>query len=200
MVAKREPQHMTVDEWRELERANPDAKYEYIDGWVYLMSGGTANHARICSNAVRTLEDTLGDSPCNVYNSDLRVRLSETRYTYPDASVTCDERDQGDIDMVQSPRLILEVLSDSTEAYDRGKKFAFYRQCPTIEEYVLVATDRQSVEVFHRTPQGWAAYHARLYGPGDTIELASINVRFPLALLYRRTIVRESFDDEYSTS
>jgi Uma2 family endonuclease len=200
MVAKREPQRMTVDEWRELERANPDAKYEYIDGWVYLMSGGTANHARICSNAVRALEDTLGDSPCNVYNSYLRVRLSETRYTYPNASVTCDERDQGDIDIVQSPRLILAVLSDSTEAYDRGKKFAFYRQCPTIEEYVLVSTDRQSVEVFHRTPQGWAAYHARLYGPGDTIELASINVRFPLALLYRRTMVRESFDDEYSTS
>lgn len=194
MVAQREPRSMTVDEWRELERASPDVKYEYIDGRVYLMSGGTANHARIGSNAVRALEDALGDSPCNVYNSDLGVRLSETRYTYPDASVTCDKRDQGDTDMVQSPRLILDVLSESTEAYDRGKKFALYRQCPTIEEYVLIATDLQSVEVFHRTPEGWVAYHARVYGPGDTIELASIGVQFPLSVLYRRTTVRESLD------
>lgn len=194
MVAKREPRTMTIDEWRALERANPDVKYEYIDGWVYLMSGGTANHARICINAVRALEDALGSSPCNVYNSYLRVRLSEIRYVYPDASVTCDKHDQGDIDMVQSPRLILEVLSDSTEAYDRGKKFALYRHCPTIEEYVLVATDHQAVEVFHRTSQGWAAYHARLYGPGDTIKLASINVQFPLALLYKRSTVREAFE------
>ncbi len=126
------------------------------------------------------------------------MRLSETRYTFPDASVTGDERDQGEEDMVQSPRLIVEVLSESTEAYDRGKKFAFYRQCPTIEEYVLVATDHQAVEVFHRTPEGWSAYHARLYGPGDTIELASLNIQFPLANLYQRTTVRESLDSEGS--
>lgn len=194
MVAKRELRPMTIDEWHELERANLDTKYEYVDGWVYLMSGGTANHARICINAVRALEDAMGNSVCNVYNSDIRVRLSETRYVYPDATVTCDERDQGDIDMVHSPRLILEVLSDSTEAYDRGKKFAYYRQCPTVEEYVLIATDRQAVEVFHRTSQGWAAYHARLYGPGDMITLVSINVQFPLDALYRRSTVRESYE------
>jgi Uma2 family endonuclease len=67
-----------------------------------------------------------------------------------------DVQFQGGLDMVQSPRLIIEVLSESTEAYDRGKKFALYRQCPTIEEYVLIATDHQAVEVFHRTPEGWA--------------------------------------------
>jgi|SRR5712692_1949873 len=88
----------------------------------------------------------------------------------------------------------IEVLSESTEAYDRGKKFALYRQCPTIEEYVLIATDHQAVEVFHRTPEGWAAYHARVFGPGDTIELASIGVQFPLATLYRRTTVGEMLD------
>ncbi len=196
MVAQREPRLLTVDEWRELEQSSRDAKHEYIDGRVYLMSGGTANHARIGSNVVRALEDALGDSPCNVYNSDLSVRLSDTRYTYPDASVTCDERDQGDIDTVQSPRLIVEVLSDSTEAYNRGKKFALYRQCPTIEEYVLIATEHQSVEVFHRTPEGWTAYHARVYGPGDTVELTSIGIQFPLAALYRRTTVKESLDDQ----
>lgn len=194
MVTKREPRPMTIEEWHALERANPDVKYEYIDGWVYMMSGGTANHVRICINAIRAIEDALGNSLCNVYNSDIRVRLSETKYVYPDVTVTCDSGDQGEIDMVQSPRLILEVLSDSTEAYDRGKKFAYCRQCPTIEEYVLVATDRQSVEVFHRTSHGWAAYHARLYGPGDMITLVSINIQFSLDALYRRSTVRESFE------
>jgi len=191
---------MTIDEWRELVRKSHDVKYEYIDGQVYLMSGGTANHARIGSNVVRALEDALGEGPYNVYNSDLSVRLSETRYAFPDASVTCDERDQGEEDMVQSPRLIVEVLSDSTEAYDRGKKFALYRQCPTIEEYVLIATDHQAVEVFHRTPEGWSAYHARLYGSGDTIELTSLKTQFPLAALYRRTTVKEVLDDNNELS
>ena len=195
MVAQRLPQHMTVDEWRELLLNDHDVKYEYVDGRVYLMSGGTANYARIGSNVVRVLEDALGDGPCNVYNSDLSVRLSETRYTFPDASVTCDERDQGEEDRVQSPRLIVEVLSDSTEAYDRGKKFALYRQCPTIEEYVLVATDHQAIEVFHRTPEGWSAYQACLYGPGDTVEIVSLSIQFPVASIYRRTTVKELLDN-----
>ena len=195
MVAQREPRYMTVEEWRELERSSHDAKHEYIDGQVYLMAGGNANHARISSNALRLLEDALGDSLCNVYNSDLSVRLSPTRYTYPDVSVTCDDRDQGEIDMVQSPRLIVEVLSESTEAYDRGKKFALYRQCPTIEEYVLICTDHQAVEVFHRTVEGWMVYQARVYGPGDTVQLASIGVQFPLSALYRRTTIREALQE-----
>lgn len=175
---------MSVEEWRELERNSHDAKHEYIDGQVYFMARGTADHARIGSNVVHALEDALGDSPCNVYNSDLSVRISETRYTYPDASVTCDERDQGHSYMLQSPRLIVEVLSDTTEAYDRGKKFALYRQWPTLEEYVLISTDQQSIEVFHRMPEGWMVYQARIYGPSDTVELASINASFPVAALY----------------
>lgn len=195
MVAHRQSEYMSVEEWRELERNSHNAKHEYIDGQVYLMAGGTADHARIGSNVVRALEDTLGDSPCNVYNSDLSVRISEMCYTYPDASVTCDERDQGHSYTIQSPRLIVEVLSDTTEAYDRGKKFALYRQCPTIEEYVLISTDQQAVEVFHRTSESWMVYHARIYGPSDTIELASINVSFPVAALYRRTTVKEAPDN-----
>jgi len=195
MVAQREPRYMTIEEWRELERSSHDTKHEYIDGQVYLMAGGNANHARIASNTLRLIEDALGDSPCNVYNSDLSVRLSPTRYTYPDVSVTCDERDQGEIDMVQSPRLIVEVLSESTEAYNRGKKFALYRQCPTIEEYVLICTDHQAVEVFHRTAEGWMIYQARVYGPGDTIQLTSIGVQFPLSALYRRTTIREALQE-----
>src|SRR5258708_2775214 len=96
MVAQREPQHMTVDEWRTLERTSHDSKHEYVDGQVYAMSGGSLTHGRIGSNTVRTLEDALATAgnPCDVYNSDVAVRLSPRRYTYPDASVTCHECDQ----------------------------------------------------------------------------------------------------------
>ena len=195
MLAPRRNGSISVNEWRELNRNSPNEKYEYIDGRIYLMAGGTANHARISSNAIRAIEDALGDNPCNVYNSNLSVRISETRYTLPDVSVTCDERDQGEIDMILSPRLIIEVLSDSTEAYDRGKKFAFYRQCPTLEEYVLVSTDYQAVEVFHCTAEGWMEYYARTYHPGDMIELVSLGIQIPFSALYRRTTVQETLSD-----
>src|SRR5260370_15629733 len=196
MVAQREPQHMTVDEWRELERTSHDIKHEYIDGQVYAMSGGSLAHGRIGSNAVRTLEDALATArkPCDVSNSDVVARLSPRRYTYPDASVTCDERDRSahHNTEVQAPRVIVEVLSDSTEAYDRGRKFGLYRACPTVQEYVLVATRYQAVEVFRRSPQGWAIYQS--YGPGDEIELTSLEVRFPLAALYNNAGVPEAVE------
>lgn len=191
MVAQRKEYSMTVDEWRALESNSHDIKHEYINGHIYAMSGGSLAHGRIGSNAIRTLEDALAanGSSCNVYNSDVAVRLSPTLYTYPDASVTCDECDRATPNQteVQAPRLIVEVLSDSTEAYDRGRKFAFYRACPTIQEYMLIATRYQAIEVYRRTPQGWTSY--QVYGPGDEIELTSLDVRFPFNTLYKNTDV-----------
>ncbi len=147
---------MTIEEWRELERANPDVKYEYIDGQVYLMSGESLAYSRIGSNTVRALEDALGEEQCYVYNSDASVRLSETRYTYPDASVSCDQRDLPTTEriQVQAPRLVAEVLSDSTEGKDRITKAHVYRACPTIQEYMLVATKYQAAEVQRRAGDG----------------------------------------------
>ena len=197
MVAQREPQRMTIEEWRELERTSHDIKHEYIDGQVYAMSGGSLAHGRIASNTIRALEDALATAgkSCDVYNSDVAVRLSPRRYTYPDVSVTCDEGDRSAPDKtdVQAPRVIVEVLSDSTEAYDRGRKFGFYRACPTVQEYVLVATKYQAVEVYRRTPQGWAIYQS--YGPGDEIEIMSLGVHFPLGALYKNAGVLEAMED-----
>ena len=129
-----------------------------------------------------------------MYNSDVATRLSSKRYTYPDASVTCDERDQPAPDKteVQSPCVIVEVLSDSTEAYDRGKKFSYYRACPTVQEYVIIATRYQTVEVYSRTAGSWA-YDA--CGPDDVVELTSLDILIPVSALYRNAGVPEGVDD-----
>ncbi len=197
MVAQRRPQRMTVDEWRELEQTSHDIKHEYIDGYVYAMSGGSLSHGRIGSNAFRTFEDALATAgrSCYVYSSDIAVRISESRYTYPDTSVSCDERDRPTRNKteVQSPRVVVEVLSDSTESYDRGKKFFLYRSCPTLQEYVVVATKYQSVEVYRRTTQGWTNY--QFYGPGDEIELTSLGIHISVSSLYRNADVPETIED-----
>lgn len=196
MVAKEDARQLTVEEWRELERRSHDAKHEYIDGQVYAMAGSSLAHGRLAGNALRAIEDALAlaGMPCNVYNSDVAARLSARRYTYPDVSVSCDERDQATPDKMEMefPRLVVEVLSDSTEAYDRGKKFGYYRACQHVQEYVLIASKYQTVEVYRRTSPKWT-YDA--YGPGDDVELASIGVRLPLALLYRNAGVPAGVDE-----
>ncbi len=180
-------QPMSVVQWRELEQNSHDVKHEYIDGQAYAMSGGSRNHGQIGSNIVRLLEDAVG-ATCYVYTSDVAVRLSSLRYTYPDATVTCDARDYATNELeVFAPRVIVEVLSPSTEAYDRGEKFGYYRACPSIQEYVLIATKAQGVDVFRRMTQGWKIYQH--YEPGDTMELESIGASIPVTALYRRTDV-----------
>jgi Uma2 family endonuclease len=186
MVAQREPRRMSVEEWRQLERSNSDLKYEYFDGQVYLMSGGSLVHSRISNNTIRTLEDALGNKSCYVYNSDASVRVSETRYAYPDASVSCDGRDQPTTEhmQVKFPRVVIEVLSEFTEGKDRIKKAHAYHVCSTIQEYMLVATKYQAVEVQRRIGEEWTIH---LFGADDEIELASLGIRFPIAALYKGT-------------
>jgi Uma2 family endonuclease len=196
MVAQREPRRFSVDEWRKLERSSHDIKHEYIDGQVYARSGGSLAHGRIGLNVCMVLESALlaKGKPCFVYNSDVATRLSSRRYTYPDASVTCDERDlpASDKTEVQAPRVIVEVLSDSTEAYDRGRKFGYYRACPTVQEYLIVATNYQTVEIYHRTPEQWT-YDA--YGPGDVIEVMSLDLHILVDALYRNAGVAEGTEE-----
>ncbi len=196
MVAQRSLPRMSVDEWRELERTSHDIKHEYIDGQVYAMSGGSLAHSRVGLNVCIALEGALAAAgkSCYVYNSVAAARLSSKRYTYPDALVTCDECDQPTPDKteVQFPHTIVEVLSESTEVYDRGKKFGLYRACPHIQEYVLIETKYQAIEVYCRTSQIWTY---QVYGPGDEVELTSIGVRLPVAALYRNAGIPEVTDD-----
>src|SRR5260370_31369452 len=142
---------MGVEEYLELDRNSLDARYEYIDGVVTMLAGGTTNHSRICVNVVSLLQAALRGSPCEVFNSDLRVSISSTRYVLPDASVSCDPGDlEGEDDIIYSPCVIVEVLSSSTEATDRGKKFRYYHSCPSIQEYVLISTQEQADDFYRR--------------------------------------------------
>ena len=186
---------MSVEEYFELEENSPDTRYEYLDGYVYMMSGGTANHATISGNIYAMLRSLLRGGPCRVYNSDMKVRVSEQRYFHPDVTVTCDPRDRGTADLIQSPCLVVEVLSPSTEAYDRGRKLQYYLACPSIEEYLLVDTRAMRVEIYRKEQKKWI-YDA--FEAGDEVELAILGVRFPIADAYEDVIFETDENDKHS--
>jgi len=173
---------MSVEEYLALDRNSPETRYEYIDGYVTMMAGGTLDHATISLNMASTLRGLLRGSSCRVFPSDARVRLSATRYVLPDVTVSCDGRDRGRVDVIQYPHLVVEVLSPSTEDYNRGRKFTYYRECPTIQEYVMVNTEYQAVEVCRRARNDLWSFH--VFRSGEDVELASLGVRFPITAVY----------------
>ena len=176
---------MSVEEYFALEENNPDTRYEYLDGYVYMMSGGSANHATISGNIYAILKSLLRGGPCRVYNSDMRVRVSEKRYFHPDVTVTCDSRDRGTADLIQSPRVVVEVLSPSTETHDRGRKLQCYLSYPSVEEYLLVDSRTMRVEIYRKEQKRWI-YDA--FAADEEIVLASLGVRFPVADAYEDVI------------
>jgi len=173
---------MSVEEYLALDRNSPETRYEYIDGYVTMMAGGTLDHATISLNMASTLRGLLRGSSCRVFPSDARVRLSATRYVLPDVTVSCDGRDRGRVDVIQYPHLVVEVLSPSTEDYNRGRKFTYYRECPTIQEYVMVNTEYQAVEVCRRARNDLWSFH--VFRSGEDVELASLGVHFPVTVVY----------------
>jgi len=173
---------MSVEEYLALDRNSTETRYEYIDGHVTMMAGGTLDHATISLNMASTLRGLLRGSSCRVFPSDARVRLSATRYVLPDITVSCDGRDRGRVDVIQYPHLVVEVLSPSTEDYNRGRKFTYYRECPTIQEYVMVNTEYQAVEICRRARNDLWSFH--VFRSGEDVELASLGVRFPITAVY----------------
>ena len=184
MVADPRRPLISVEEYLELDRNSLDTRYEFIDGVVTMLAGGTANHSRMSINFLILLDRALHGKSCTIYNSDMRVSISATRYVYPDISVSCDPRDQqqGDNDIIHHPCLVIEVLSPNTENYDRSKKFSYYRACPSVQEYVLVSTQEQAIDLYRRQTDKLWTFHP--FGPDDTVELKSLNIRFPIASVY----------------
>jgi Uma2 family endonuclease len=174
-------------------------KHEYIDGQVYAMSGGSVNHSRIAVRITTLCANHLESSGCETGNSDLRLNIAGTsNYTYPDASVTCDDRDKTTTQYITYPCLIVEVPSASTESYDRGGKFRMYRQNPVLQDYLLVSSTSIEIDLYHKNDVGeWIIIN---YQAGDTIELKSINLTFPIEQIYRGLILIPEAESSPSTN
>lgn len=175
--------------------ATSDVKHEFIRGEVFVMgepsamAGGTREHAALTIAILAEIRTALRGRPCRVYSSDLRVRVLATELsteisTYPDGSVVCGEPEShpDDPHSITNPTVLVEVLSDSTEAYDRGAKAAHYRRIPSLREYVLVNQHEPLIEVFHRNERGhWELSDAR---SGERVELASLDIALDVDAIY----------------
>ena len=208
-----QPYRFTVEEYLAFERAS-DERHEYLDGVIYAMAGSASqqamageseDHGTICVNLVTSLATRLRGSPCRVFTKDLKVCCgpyrSHTReglYAYPDLVVVCGPSQYHDQarDVLLNPTVIVEVLSPSTEAFDRGEKFRHYRAwLPTLTDYVLVAQDQSVIDHYQRTPTGSPAPQEQTRWKLETLEgldanlhLPSIACTVPLAEVYERIV------------
>ena len=177
--------HYTPQEYLALERA-AEYKSEYLRGEIFAMAGASREHSLISSNLNGEVRAQLRESPCEVHGSDMRVKVLRTGlYTYPDVIIACGDLQFEDSvpDILLNPKVIFEVLSDSTEAYDRGKKFGHYRQIPSLMEYVLVSQTEPLIERYARTPDdSWLLTVSK--GLEAVLQLESVPCRLRLVDVY----------------
>lgn len=186
MDAQAKP-HLTPEEYLEIERQS-EVRSEYLDGEMFAMTGGSVRHNLIITNLVRELSLQLKPRPCQVFSSELRVHIPTTGlYTYPDIVVVCGEMHLEDqfFDTLLNPTVLMEVLSPSTEAYDRGKKFEHYRSIPSLAEYLLIAQDEPRVEQYVRQ-EGNRWLLTAMTGLEATLALPSIQCELALAEVYNK--------------
>ncbi len=177
--------YLTPEEYLAIER-QAEIKSEYYDGEMFMMAGASREHNLINTNITGFLQPQLRHKPCEIYANDMRVRVPATGlYTYPDIVVVCGEPEFEDehVDTLLNPTLLVEVLSDSTERYDRGKKATHYRSVETLREYLLVAQDEYKIERYARQADGdWRLTDFRT--PDARVELASIACVLELSEVY----------------
>jgi Uma2 family endonuclease len=180
---------MTPEEYFDFEQTS-ETKHEYFEGQLLDMSGGSIYHSAITTNLIGELYSRLKGSPCRVFESNLRVRVKRrTVYSYPDLLIVCGPPDHDPDDRhkttITNPRVVFEVLSPSTEAYDRGAKFKRYTGHATLEEYILVCQDEPSIDVFWKNPSGtWELRNTD--GIGSTLSLRAIpSIQIAFADIYR---------------
>lgn len=157
-----------------------EGRYELVDGEIFAMTGAALRHVDVTTNIVVALHGALAGRPCKVRASDAMVRTAAGDALYPDVVVTCGEKDTHPL-WISHPVLVVEVLSESTAAYDRGKKFEKYRGIDDLAEYVLVDPDRRAVDVFRRSTEGrWTFEAVR----EDSVQLACLDLELPLDAIY----------------
>jgi Uma2 family endonuclease len=186
-LALKKPKLYTPAEYLEFER-RAEVKHELIDGEIFEMAGATRNHNRISTNVVRLLDTQMLERDCNVYGSDMRVKITVTeKYTYPDVVAVCGEEiyEDENEDTLLNPRLIIEVLSKSTAGYDRGAKFEYYQTIESFQEYVLISQEPFRVEQYVRkTKNEWTYFEFRQ--SEEVVRLNSIGCELSLKDIYHK--------------
>jgi len=180
---------ISPEQYLQLERAT-DLRHEFLDGLVYAMAGESPDHSTICFNLAAIIGSQITNKPCRGFSPNMKVRTGAGGlYAYPDLMIVCSEPKFHDEhgDVLLNPTVIFEVLSPSTEKYDRGEKSLRYRtQIESLQDYVLVSQDRLRIEHYHRELDGeWSMNEAS--GPGGVLSLASIECNLSLADVYRNT-------------
>lgn len=177
------PHYISPEEYLGIERRS-SIRHEYRRGLVYAMAGGTDNHDRIAFNLLRLIDIHFGDSPdFRFYSGNVKVNYKDDFYYYPDAFVTCEARDHADRYIKRYPKLVAEVLSSSTEAFDAGDKLHDYQRIDSLEEYVLISQTDQKVQCHRRIAED--AWETVIYRAGDRVLLESVGLEFAIAALYR---------------
>jgi Uma2 family endonuclease len=182
MIAIHQQPKMTIEEYLSWE-LDQDIRYEYIDGEVFAMTGSTIPHNDIALNLYASLRPYLHNQGCRVNVSDVKVQVSpKSPYFYPDLIVSCDPQDLNALKFIQNPKLIVEVLSPGTSNKDRGEKFRYYLTITSLQEYILIDSEKISVERYCRGEGRMWLYYP--YTNGDIITLSSIEFEFPIEMLY----------------
>ena len=187
MAAQPKPSY-TPQEYLALER-QAEYKSEYVDGEIYAMAGASKEHVRIELNLAGSLLPQLGDSPCQAFNSNMRVQIHNRRYYYPDFVVVCGQAvfEDVEVDTLVNPTVVFEILSPSTQNYDKGEKADFYRAIPSLSDLVLMAQDRPYVQHYHRLrEQEWLL--AEYTSLADVVNLTTIDCRVPLTDIYHQVL------------
>jgi Uma2 family endonuclease len=180
----------SLDEFILLEQADPGTRYEYVDGQIYAMAGGSIQHGLIISNTTFRIQESLRAKQRDffTFGSDVKVAINDRKsYLYPDAFVICGEiiEDPFHEQAVTNPCLIIEVLSKSTQDYDKTRKYRLYRMISSLQEYVLIDQFQMVVETFYRKPSG--DWEIRTYfQKGDLIPLQSLDILLPIEQIYER--------------
>ncbi len=188
MIQVVEVSTMTPEEylaWEELQ----EEKHEYVHGEIFAMGGARREHVLVSLNIASTLKQHLRGTPCRTYISDMKLSIAAMdAYYYPDVFVSCNKEDHQEEQSLSSPRLIIEVLSDSTEAYDRGEKFTAYRSIESLTEYMLVNIKARSVECFRRTANNDWLLH--VYVEEETCKLESLDISIEMTDIFEDIVTR----------
>lgn len=182
MITLKDVKKLSPEEYLSQEKTHL-VKHEYINGEVYEMAGASSAHVTIAGNIFFLLKSHLKGGKCRVYISDMKVRIdSQNVFYYPDVIVICSDEDKGFSYYKKSPQVIIEVLSDSTESFDRGDKFADYRNIESLKEYVLISQTKKRVDLF--TKQDNYSWQLESFSEGENLVIKSINFNCAVATLY----------------